>query len=337
MSNTADSNPTGDTNGPVPRWPNPYELFLDLPNEDDDMIATALLTLFLSDPAEAPRPVVDYPIADSSLGKPLNENKTAFLDREGGRVWLKTRVARDAGVLEMLLCKTGTKEHESVVAVESPAFVIHAGLLALDLEPGQPAQFDPEFTPPQGPELAITCHWLDADGKKQSRPAAEWIRQVTHRWFATPLDPAIANGIEISRDLDLRYIEEDKELIWFGPMNEQMEAKLCQMSDRKEWKDAIRSLRKQTGSKPFQGRWIFAGSGYWVDEESGSRHYLAESGNLICVANFGDAMIDIDVQSSAENDSLLFEPWTERVPQPGTAVLLEIRPAESDTSTDSIE
>src|SRR5690606_30098842 len=34
--------------------------------------------------------------------------------------------------------------------------------------------------------------------------------------------------------------------------------------------------------------WVFAGSGFWVDEATQRREYMAENGNLVCVSNFPD-------------------------------------------------
>lgn len=268
-----------------------------------------------------------FPVADADLGKALNEQKSVFLDTKGSRLWLKTHVARDTGLLEMFLCRTGTKEHESVVAIDSPAFTIHAGLLALGLEPGTPAQFDGKFVPPKGPELAITVHWTDSEGKKQSRPAAEWMRQVTQRWFIVECSEDLAAGVSFPKELDFRYIAEDNELLWFGPMTDENANTLKALSEKPAWASKIDELQKATQVDGFHEKWVFAGSGFWVDEETGDRRYLAESGNLVCVANFGDAMIDVATNSSSENASLLFEPWTGRVPAPGTPVLVEIRKA----------
>src|SRR5262249_52964302 len=50
--------------------------------------------------------------------------------------------------LECLLCRRGTKEHESILAADVDARTIHAGLLAAGAEPGAPVVFDPEFRPP---------------------------------------------------------------------------------------------------------------------------------------------------------------------------------------------
>ena len=278
-------------------------------------------------PSEKP-PVEIKPIAE--LGKPLNETKTVFIDTSAKRIWLKAVVARDEGVLEMFLCKKGTKEHESVVAIDSPAFVIHAGLLALGIEPGAPASFGSEFVPPTGPKLEIVVHWVDPKGKRRTQKAKDWIRGVTQRWFTVECEPSLMKGIKLPKDLELRYFESDEELLWFGPMSDEQLQTIKRLSSKREWIEKVETLHKRTQSKPFEGDWVFSGSSFWTNQESGERQYLAESGNLICVANFGDAMIDVDTQSSSENSALLYEPWTERVPAPGTPVLVEIRKADEN-------
>jgi len=64
--------------------------------------------------------------------------------------------------------------------------------------------------------------------------------------------------------------------------------------------------------------WVFAGSGFWKDEETGKEHYRANGGDLVCVSNFPTATLDLPVQSSDSNDNLQFVPFTEHVPPRGT-------------------
>ena len=74
--------------------------------------------------------------------------------------------------------------------------------------------------------------------------------------------------------------------------------------------------------------WVFAGSGFATDESTGRKVYLAESGDVICVANFPSATIDIAEKSSAEGqESLLYEAWTDNIPPIGTPVRIDISPA----------
>ncbi len=72
--------------------------------------------------------------------------------------------------------------------------------------------------------------------------------------------------------------------------------------------------------------WVFAGSGFWKDETTGQRHYLADGGDFICVSNFASALLDVPVRSSQENDNLAFEALTENIPPRGTLVRLVLTP-----------
>jgi hypothetical protein len=87
--------------------------------------------------------------------------------------------------------------------------------------------------------------------------------------------------------------------------------------------DWIRSIK--TG-KAMEYNWVFAGSGFWQEEEGGPRHYQADGGDLICVSNFPSAMLDLPVESSQGDASLLFQAFTDRIPPKGTKVRLVLTP-----------
>jgi len=113
------------------------------------------------------------------------QNEGGKLSQLGPNVWLAvtpkerlvlvlSRVVLRRGYLEHLLCLTGTKEHEAILAAEIEPEVLHAALLAAGAEAGHPVQFDPEFKPPAGTKLEITVQWWD--GKAFHDAAArEWI------------------------------------------------------------------------------------------------------------------------------------------------------------------
>ena len=82
------------------------------------------------------------------------------------------------GQLEMFACIRGTKEHESVVSLNTQAFLAHAALLSLGAEAGTPVQFQPMYVPASGTEVEITMHWIDARGKRHKARAQEWIRDL---------------------------------------------------------------------------------------------------------------------------------------------------------------
>jgi len=102
--------------------------------------------------------------------------------------------------LELVACTPDTREHESLVVTEVPPSLIHAGLLALGLEPGEPAWIDPadpsRRRPPTGDAVRVTLHvgdgsggdgsgvseagvspvaWITDDGSGAGAPADEWV------------------------------------------------------------------------------------------------------------------------------------------------------------------
>jgi hypothetical protein len=110
------------------------------------------------------------------------------------------------------------------------------------------------------------------------------------------------------------------------------------------WRDEKREEHKaraqewvkytKTGKEmPFD--WVFAGSSFWTDEDTGKVHYSANSGDLICVSNFNTATLDLPVESSQANASLLFTPFTERIPPRGTKVRLVLIPRQKEEPKDA--
>jgi hypothetical protein len=102
------------------------------------------------------------------------------------------------------------------------------------------------------------------------------------------------------------------------------------------WKDAQGKVQKaraqewvrdvETG-KSMEHPWVFAGSHFSEDEETGERYYHGDTdGDLICVSNFPSAVLDLPIASSDSNASLLFEAFTEKIPPRGTPVTLVLTP-----------
>jgi hypothetical protein len=95
---------------------------------------------------------------------------------------------------------------------------------------------------------------------------------------------------------------------------------------RKHQVRAQQWVRFARSGRPMTYHWVFAGSGFWVDETTGDRYYHADAGDFICVSNFPTAMLDMPVESSQANSDLLFEAFTERIPPRGTKVRLILAP-----------
>lgn len=229
----------------------------------------ALDNAHAAEPAPA-RPGAEAPAAPDvkTLMLPAGEEKDlkllhpkshVWMDKERKRLVMSGHIALREGQLEMFACLSGTKEHESVVAIDTEAQVVHAGLLVCGAEPGKPVQFQPTFSPASGTEIEITLHWKDKDGKLQTARAQDWIRDIKTQ-------------------------------------------------------------------KEMQQNWVFAGSGFWTDDRTGEKYYMAEDGDFVCVSNFASAMLDLPTESSQSAGALLFEAFTDRIPPQGSPVTMILTP-----------
>ena len=190
----------------------------------------------------------------------LSPDHAIWLDAGRREVVVGGVVALAEGAIEVFACPERTKEHEAVVATRCPARLVHAGLLAIGLEPGRPVSHHPEYVAAAGPAVAIRVRWTDAAGESRECRAQDWVRDT------------------------------------------------------------------QTG-RGLESEWVFAGSGFWQDPADRVEHYQADGGDMICVSNFPTAMLDLPIQSSESNESLLFEVFAGRVPPRGTAVELVLSAA----------
>jgi hypothetical protein len=81
-------------------------------------------------------------------------------------------------------------------------------------------------------------------------------------------------------------------------------------------------IKNAKTGKPMEHNWVFGGSGFWKDEQTGIEYYKAEGGDFICVSNFPSAMLDLPIESSQSNDDLIFQANSERIPPRGTPVTM---------------
>ncbi|MDR0391899.1 MAG: YdjY domain-containing protein [Planctomycetaceae bacterium] len=82
----------------------------------------------------------------------------------------------------------------------------------------------------------------------------------------------------------------------------------------------------ENDKKPMKTHWVFTGSVRYKDED-GKDHYVAnETGELFGVSNFVGSILDVPIQSSADNDKLLFSCFTEKIPPVGTLVTIILTP-----------
>lgn len=116
-------------------------------------------------------PLVDEP--DKLI--PLDPKDRIWITPDGRSVVVLGRIALREGFLELLACRIGTKEHESIISVRVKPFLIHAALLAVGAEPGKPVQQTPQFVPPSGDEIEIIVRWNDPDGHQKETLAQNWV------------------------------------------------------------------------------------------------------------------------------------------------------------------
>ncbi len=87
------------------------------------------------------------------------------------------------GLLELIACTKGTKEHESIIMIEAVPKHVHTALLLIGARPGSPAMrkpIDKEATrwmdvPPSGGPVDVSLVFQDKEGKTVERPISDFI------------------------------------------------------------------------------------------------------------------------------------------------------------------
>jgi hypothetical protein len=108
----------------------------------------------------------------------LSPQESVWIDAARKEVVVGGRIALDRGPIEFFACPAGTKEHESIVATQSSARLVHAALLAIGLEPGKPVSFDPEYVAASGPRVQVRVRWTKPDGTAETVDVRQWVRDV---------------------------------------------------------------------------------------------------------------------------------------------------------------
>jgi len=91
--------------------------------------------------------------------------------------------------------------------------------------------------------------------------------------------------------------------------------------------DARSWVKDEKAGKPLAEEWVFAGSELFKDEASKKTIYAADEGDLITVANFGSAILDLPLVSPASDAERVFTADPVRVPPLGTEVLMLLGPS----------
>jgi hypothetical protein len=96
--------------------------------------------------------------------------------------------------------------------------------------------------------------------------------------------------------------------------------------DGKIQKTDARQWVKDETKAPLARDWVFAGSQFYEDPVTKDRRYAADDGDLITVANFGSAILDLPIASSANDADRVFSTNTDKIPPLGTEVLMAFGP-----------
>ena len=211
------------------------------------------------------------------------------VDLQNGWLDLEGTIRVNDGFLELIACSSGTKEHESIVAVDARPMHIHAALLLLGANNGHPAlrkPVDEEMlrwvnVPPQGDPIDVFLVLNNEEGKPVPRPISDFVVRSNER------------------------VDEIGE---------------AQPSSQPE------SKRNEGQAVRLPHTFLFAGS-HLMDNGDGPRRYLAdESGDVISIATFGDEVLSLPFRQSQANDALMWKADAKTLPKVGTKVTLRLRP-----------
>ena len=129
----------------------------------------------------APQQPVTKPVAESARKSlKLPGLVTNFQKR---CVDIEASVCLEEGMLELIACTKGTKEHESIIAIEAKAMHVHTALLLLGAKSGNPAMrkpIDEERTrwidiPPKGDQVDVYLVFKNEAGKMVEHPIGDFV------------------------------------------------------------------------------------------------------------------------------------------------------------------
>ena len=128
------------------------------------------------------------PLCDSpETLKPLDPTEPIWVTADRTSLVIVGKITLREGLLEFFACRMGSKEYESIVAVDVKPYLIHAGLLVIGAKKGHPVRFNPEFVPPDGDKINIFVRWKGEGGETCELPAGELIRSVeTGKTLSSP-------------------------------------------------------------------------------------------------------------------------------------------------------
>jgi hypothetical protein len=127
----------------------------------------------------------------------------------------------------------------------------------------------------------------------------------------------------------VKFEKKGDKFVIVPPRGTPIKVMLQYMDKQKQFTIAAQKwIRNIKTRKDLDVDWVFAGSVFFKDplEPKKPDLYGANDGDVICVANFDTAMLDLPIASSKDNDDLAFEAHTERIPPLNTKVTIILEP-----------
>ena len=255
----------------------------------EPLCALVMVLSLFSTTTRADEPVTNKQGSMKAARKPVKLPGMVVDYFEKRCVDLEGTICLEKGLLELIACTKGSKEHESIVAVSARAMHIHMGLLLLGANNGHPAMrkpVDEEKTrwvnvPPRGDSIDVFLVMANKDGKLIEKPISDFIVRSSGR------------------------VDEVDGTVIVAP-------------DQTEKRGG-----KEETSLPHT--FIFAGS-HLRDNGPGPRQYLADlSGNVISIASFGDELLCLPFHQTQENGALMWQVKPGTLPKVGTKITLRLR------------
>jgi hypothetical protein len=111
----------------------------------------------------------------------MGRNVWLVVEGDKRKVMVQSEVCLREGMLEHLMCRQRTKEHEAVLSADVDARDIHKALIVAKAAPGKTVQFKDDGTvvPPTGTAIKVTLTYKDKDKDKNKTvtvPGRDWVR-----------------------------------------------------------------------------------------------------------------------------------------------------------------
>ena len=255
----------------------------------EPLCALVMVLSLFSTTTRADEPVPDKEGLMAPARKPVKLPGMVVDYLEKRCVDLEGTICLEKGLLELIACTKGSKEHESIVALSASALHIHMGLLLLGANNGHPAMRKPVDEkktrwvnlPPRGDSIDVFLVVTNKEGKLVEKPISDFIARSSERIDEVDGAVIVAPG---------------------------------------------QAEKRGGGQKRrLPHTFIFAGS-HLRDNGPGPRQYLADlSGNVISIASFGDELLCLPFHQTRQNDALMWQVKPGTLPKVGTKITLRLR------------